>query len=266
MMAEILLTPRELLYIAALLDAPEFIGLSDAFFGMDETEMRHEITVLQLSLAKKGYAEMDFDGGFALKNEVCEVVGVCAACDTLAVVDKNKTSRPQFRELYYASGGLIIKMDEKEGVKVLSPVSNKDILLELIIRDVEFRDSEVLLKNIRISNDVLADVSEQVDESDLSGGIKTLIENGCDELSAEAIVEGLTGGANYYAVAITAFEGTNEGTRSIMLIDTKFGIFRMIPISNDDTDIIQFDALKAGQAKAVLTDFIRTIFENQREV
>ena len=50
------LSPRELLFIAALLDATEFMGVSDAFFGMEDDEIQQEMMLLQTSLEKKGYA------------------------------------------------------------------------------------------------------------------------------------------------------------------------------------------------------------------
>lgn len=266
MMAEIRLTPRELLYIAALLDVPEFIGISDAFYGMDELEMRHEITSLQISLTKKGYAEMGFDGGFTLKNEVRETVDVCAACDTLIVADKNKAAAPQIRELYYAKNGQIIKMDEEDGVKILLPVSNADDLLGVIIRDIKWQANVNLLANVTMSNFILSNATGQLGESDLTEGIKILMANDCDELSARTIINGLIGTSDYYAVSVTVFEGVNEGTNSVMLIDSKDGIYKMTPITKDDTDFVQFDALTAKQAEVSLADLIHDCLIRRGEV
>ncbi|MDR2570297.1 MAG: hypothetical protein LBD23_08375 [Oscillospiraceae bacterium] len=54
MVAEILLTPRELIFMAFYLDADEFYGIGDPFIGMSEKETQAEFSQAQSSIADKG--------------------------------------------------------------------------------------------------------------------------------------------------------------------------------------------------------------------
>ena len=264
MVIKVILTPRELLYIAALQEAPEFVGIADAFYGMNEQEMRLEITALQMSLEDKGYAQMDFNGSFTLRNEVQDTVSVCATCDTFILVDKNKKKSPQMREFYYAKNGQVIRMDEKDGFIILTPISDTEKLLNLVMHDIEWQSEDYLLQNVQLSNNALTYASEQIAGSDLLKGYNILMGNGCDELSARTILEGLSGIANYYAVAITIFKEDNEGTNSVMLIDSPNGIYKLNPIIlEDDTAAIQFDSLTIAQSEKAIADIIHIATLNQ---
>lgn len=156
---ELILSPRELLFISVLLDATEFLGIPDAFFGMEEPEMQQELLSLQSSLEKKGYAEMDFDGSFALKDDVSDMVDVCANCDIFIVVDKNKAGKAQIRELYYVKSADIVKLSEvKEGYS-LTFICDVDGLIKHIAEGVELQyDGASSLKDVRLTNEVLFNV------------------------------------------------------------------------------------------------------------
>ena len=263
MKAEITLSPRELLYIAALLDATEFMGVSDAFFGMEEAEIQQEIRTLQASLERKGYAELDFDGDFALKEDVREMVDICANCDTFIVVDKNKTATSQLRELYYAKAGRIILIQEVEGANQLLPIRDAQELLAHITRDMEWQPSAgAPLRSVKVSNAVLAEAKAQVNSAK---GANILVKHGCDALSAEVILDGLSEQANYYAVVITVFEGALEGVYHVMLLDTPKGLYKLTPMTAGDESVVAFDPLTAEQAELALSDVIRQALPEKRE-
>ena len=261
MKSEITLTPRELLYIAALLEAAEFLGVSDAFFGMEDTEIQQELMNLQTSLEEKGYAEMDFDGSFTLKDDVLELVDICANCDTFIVVDKNKVKKPQVRELYYSKAGSIVKLSESAEGNILSPVSCVEGLLEHISKDMEWQTSDTsLLKDVRITNEILSDVKKKASGTKQSEGVKLLMENGCDELSAKAIISGLIEKSDYYAVIITAFGSEREGVYDVMLTSGENGIYRLTPVDNEEQDAVQFNMLTEEEVRLVLSDVVRSVF------
>ncbi|MDR0273229.1 MAG: hypothetical protein LBI27_07935, partial [Clostridiales bacterium] len=148
-MPEIILTPRELLFISAQLEAVEFLGVSDAFFGMEDGEIQRELLALQSSLEKKGYAEIGVDGEFTLHDSVRETVHICAHCDTYIIADKNKMDKPRLRELYYAKNGKIIILCEEEKDNKLTQISNVDELARKILHGIEWQSSESKLQKIK---------------------------------------------------------------------------------------------------------------------
>ena len=266
MKSNIILSPRELLFISALLEAAEFLGVSDAFFGMDDTEIQQELMNLQSSLEEKGYAEMDFDGSFTLKDDVSEMVDICANCDMFIVVDKNKVNQPQLRDLYYAKSGNIVRLSESVDGNILTLIPDINSLIEHISQGMEFRNTGVSsLKDLNITNEVLAGAKSKAESSDQPGSVKILMENGCDELSAKTIINGLIGKSDYYAVVITVFGSEKEGVYSIMLTSNETGIYKLTPITGEEQDAVQFNMLTATEAKITLTDVIRSAFPSESE-
>ena len=263
--AEITLTSRELLFISATIDAVELLGVSDAFFGMEDTEIQHEITRLQFSLEEKGYAEMDFDGGFTLYNEVREMVDICANCDIFIVVDKCKSKESQIRELYYAKTGNIVKLQEEAGINILTPVPTSYSLLEHISHGIDLKpSSSPLLKNVRVANKTLSEAKAKAYNFDRAESIRLLMGSGCDELSAKTILCGLTEESEYYSVVITVFGGEQEGIYSIMLSSSENGTYRLTPITGEEIDSVQFDVLDASDVKMAIADIIRSAFPPER--
>ena len=266
MKSEIILSPRELLYIAALLEAAEFLGVSDAFFGMDDAEIQHEMMNLQSSLEEKGYAEMDFDGSFTLREDVREMVDICANCDTFIIVDKNKVEQSQLRDLYYSKSGSIVKLSEGADGNILTPMLGTDGLLEHISEGMEWQTPDASsLRDIRITNEILSDVKEKASGIDPLGSVKTLVENGCDEPSAKAIINGLIGKSDYYAVIITVFGSEREGVYNVMLTSGESGIYRLTPIVGEEQEATQFNMLSAAEVKLVLSDIVRAAFPPESE-
>ena len=264
--SEISLSPRELLFIAALLEATEFMGVSDAFFGMDEAEMHQETINLQSSLEEKGYAEMDFDGSFTLKDDVREMVDVCANCDTFIVVDRCKSGKLPLRDLYYAKSGRFVKLSEGADSNVLLPLSGADSLIELISKDIEWQTTGAsMLKDVRITNEILSDAKSKANELDQSVSIKILMDNGCDELSAKTIISGLLGKSDYFAVIVTVFGGEREGVYSVMLTSNENGIYRLVPIADTEQETVQFNMIETTDVKIILTDTIRSAFPSESE-
>jgi len=264
--SEISLSPRELLYIAALLDATEFMGISDAFFGMDDEEIGQEVTMLQTSLEAKGYAQPDFDGGFTIKEDVLEIVDICANCDTFVVVDKNKVDKPQLRALYYAKSGNIVMLKEDKGANILIPISGVDSLLAHIMKDIQWQSSvEASIQSVTISSAILSEAKAEASGFDSSKGVEVLMQSGCDELSATMIMDGLSGKTNYYSVIITVFEGEREGVYNTMLIDTPNGIYKLASITDGDEDTVQFDPITVEQAQTILSDLVGCVLPRESE-
>jgi hypothetical protein len=158
--------------------------------------------------------------------------------------------KPRLRELYYAKNGKIIILSEEEKENKLTQISDVDELEKNILRGIEWQSSESKLQKIKISTGIIA-------EAKTSKGTDILMQNGCDELSAKVIADGLSGKVNYYAVIITVFEGEKDGVYNIMLVDSPSGMYLIQPDGGD----VLFEPLSSQQAEQKISDLIRSSFE-----
>ena len=265
---KITLTPRELLFISALLNGTEFLGIPDAFFGMEDTEIQQVLLNLQSSLEEKGYAEMDFDGSFVLKEDVSDMVDICANCEIFVVVDKNEAGKAQIRELYYVKATSIVKLSESEEGYSLTSINNVDNLIEHIAEGVKLQyDGTPPLKEVKLTNEMLSDIKTKPGNVSQSHRVKLLVEQGCDELSAKTIISGLAGKSDYYSVIITVLEGEKEGVYNITLIASENSIYKITPTTVDgEQEAVQFNMLTAKEAKIAWDEVIRGSIPSERKV
>ena len=110
-MEEMTLSTKECLLAAARLGASKFFGLPDPFYGMTVDEIRRESGELQLSLEKKGYAEVGFDDTFALKPEAASLVGTCANCQSYLMVQLLAPGEKERQLLIYAGEEGLVAAD-----------------------------------------------------------------------------------------------------------------------------------------------------------
>ena len=114
-MEELRLTAQELLFAGAQLGAKVFYGLPDPFYGMTLEKIRREMTKMQLSLAQKGCAELGFDDAFSLKEEVRELVEVCAKCQSYLMVRLTPPGEKTRQLLFYAGEKGVVEIQEQGG-------------------------------------------------------------------------------------------------------------------------------------------------------
>ena len=255
------LTPKELLFIAANLGATEFMGIPDAFFGMEEDDMQQEASAIQSSLEEKGYAEMDFDGDFALLDSISEAVNICANCDVFIAVDVNIVGQVPQRHLYYEKSGSIIKITEDANGYFLSPLdTSKQLAADILQNSTIQMPNSSLLKDASLSNATLIAIKSSKGDA---GNIDTLIKNGCDETSAKAIISGLAEEADYFSITAIVYSGTTEGVYSLMLSIHENGMYSLEPVPStlDEGDgNVMFKSITAGTARLVISNVIRCAF------
>ena len=121
-MTKIVLSPHELLYIAVCLGATEVFGVEDAYYGMNETEIKTTIINLQTALEEREYATANFNGSFEIADNVRTTVEIVAKCERLIVVNDTDT--------FYSKGEKIISLQKSGKACVLSDVPDlaNDIL------------------------------------------------------------------------------------------------------------------------------------------
>lgn len=248
-MSEIKLSPRELLLIATELGAKEFLGVPDAFFGMEASEIKQEIVRLKASLEQKGYGESDFDGGFALNEEIMAVVETCTNCDTFIVVDAKKGDEAQQRELYYTLGDWIVRLQDEGDTVTLTKLEDETALLSGIKHKLQLKNGAEggAPGAVTVPSALLLSL-----QAEAAGGIEPLVELGADERAAQAVCDGLRGRANFYSVIVTVINGAERGVRSVILLDTSQGLYKMSPMGGLEDAGVAFEPVTLDAAEREL--------------
>ena len=113
-MNEMTISARELLFAGAQLGAKMFFGLPDPFYGMTQEEIRREIGQMQVSLERKGYAQLGFDDAFTLTPEAAALVEVCAKCQRYLLVQLTPPEAPAWQLLVYSSEAGLVEAEVQD--------------------------------------------------------------------------------------------------------------------------------------------------------
>jgi len=112
----VVLSPYELLYIAVCLGATEVFGIEDAYYGMNETEIKTIIINLQTALEERKYATIYFDGRFEIADNVRTAMETVAKCEKLVVVNDV--------DIYYSKNEKIINLQKSGKAYALLEIPN----------------------------------------------------------------------------------------------------------------------------------------------
>ena len=251
-MSTIQLNPREMMYVASQIeDAQSLYGITDGFYGMDGADIAAEISNVQLSLTNKDYAEMDFDGNFLVKQEICDIVAICTNRDKYISFDKTKNGSSKIIR-FYIKGDQVIKLTEAEDGYELTSCSYGDIKPGMTAF-VEFGDEKpVEGGKIVLETDALAKIKGLSEFDNPENELKSI---GCSEVNAKIIYEGLTGFANYYAMLVMDFTSAQTEVKSLMFIISDDGIITLAPVFDEDRELIEAHPV----SKAVLSEQLNKI-------
>ena len=187
-MDALILTAKELMYAAFQLGADRFFGLPDPFYGMEPEEIRREIGELQLSLEKKGYAQLGFDDVFALKAPVKEFLETTALCDRYVMLQGEGHDAAPLTVLYCREGCRALLRQDAQQLTLTEPAARdmKDSIARALggAFDTDGAPQAVLL-----SEEVLT--AAQLAAPDDPQQAQTLLTGqGCGEQTAALLVQG----------------------------------------------------------------------------
>ena len=202
-MCDLKLTAKELLFAASCLGAQTFFGLPDPFWGMDETDIALELTELQLSLEKKGYASVGFDDAFKLSLDAKELVSVCANCEQYIMADLTSPGSLSKSPLFHVCDGKAVRISEEKGSLTLRSIKPSEIA-GLIWKEMSCpEDDSISSTQTYILPYQCIAKAQELAESAPNRAVSLLVNEGCPEQLARILLEGFSRKAHFCSVSVT---------------------------------------------------------------
>lgn len=252
-MQELQLNSRELLYIASLFDVDELYGISDGFYGMDEAEIAAEINNIKKNLNDKGYAEMDFDGNFAIKEEVMNLFEVCVKQDKYISFDKVQKSNNSVIRVYIKDNR-VVKITGDNNLYTVQESNVNNIKSDIL--DFVNWSEETQLPNEEetfVENEVLKRVKNMSEFDDPENELKLM---GCSSLKSKILYSGLIGEAEYYSMLLIDFTVETQDVYSLIFINSTNGVLLLKPDLESEKEGIKLSTVEQAEISKKITDAI----------
>lgn len=184
-MDEISITGKALLYLAAMLGAPEIWGIADAFYGETDEEIIQDTRLIQDRLIDQNYADLDFNGEFQANEELMAAVRVCADFDRYISTEIRDRATVRKNRLFFTKDGKTIRIQDSGDELTLYAMEEPDIPDEImgLYPNPVFLNSGC--KPVSISMRELVRIKKGQKEQE------KLLARGCCEQMASALCEGL---------------------------------------------------------------------------
>lgn len=261
-MQELQLNSRELLYIASLFDVDELYGISDGFYGMDEAEIAAEINNIKKNLNDKGYAEMDFDGNFAIKEEVMNLFEVCVKQDKYISFDKAQKSNNLVIRIYVKDNKVVKITGDNNNYTVQESSINSikgDVLDFVNWCD---KTQSPIEEETFVENEVLKKIKDMNEFDDPENELKLM---GCSSLKSKILYGGLIGEAEYYSMLLIDFTVETQDVYSLIFINSTNGVLLLKPDLESEKEGIQLSTVEQAEISKKITDAICEYIPNAVE-
>lgn len=252
-MQELQLNSRELLYIASLFDIDELYGISDGFYGMDEAEISAEINNIKKNLNDKGYAEMDFDGNFAIKEDIMSLFEVCVKQDKYISFDKVQKSNNLVIRVYVKDNRVVkITGDNNNYIVRESAVNSiKSDMSDFV--DWSEESQSPVEEETFVENELLRKVKKMNEFDDPENELKLM---GCSNLKSKILYGGLTGEAGYYSMLIIDFTAESQDVFSLIFINSTNGVLMLEPDLESEKERIRISTVSQAEISKKIADAI----------
>lgn len=245
-MKQLIMTPRELIYLAAQTQAQQFFGLADPFWSMTREELRAAIPEIQSSLVHRGLADMDFNGIFLPRSDVMDLITCCAECSRHLAVDM--VEQGVFHKLFAYKGA--------QAASLLRPVSAEQVSLEsadIAMLKKQLTELPGWFTGATASGEpqtVTFSTLAKAQQAKTSTETRKLLTVG--DNTAQIIMDGFSGVGNYYAFTLSDF--MSRDVASFLCLNSPTGSLRMIRASLEDQDAWTFAPISWDDARdSILT-------------
>lgn len=247
-MEEMTLSTKECLLAAAKTGAKKFFGLPDAFLGMTAAEIRQEREELQLSMEKRGYAEVGFDNAFVLKPAAAELIGLCTGCDSYLLAQYIVPGNRK-RQLVLYAGQDGFACARLCGDDVTLGRAEESVLPQMLLEEVRPTASgSAPPVSARVKQEDLARV-QHLAMDDPASAAEGLTGRGCPAQIAAVLVQGFRMEAGRFAFFRTDLQ--KRTLRQMIVLQSGDGAVCMT-LADEDEDLWDAQYLPDGVTAEVL--------------
>lgn len=259
-MENIILSPKEFLFLCAGMGASEVYGIIDGYKDVNQADPDGELRLIQQSLEIKGYIESDFDGNSSVRSDVVEHVVVCAACQKLITFDSQTKYTGQGNVVYYVSDDKIVKSVRKDGDYHLSYINVEDISAD-IKNAIQLEKTDVAksFDKVHMPQRDLEKIKKLV-SSDNKAAAKREMQKYFDPAVSDIVLSAIEKQENFYSLTAADFTLSDDSVRSIMLINSSAMNIKMQPIVVDLRTEIEFEAINEEAVSNAVDALLELVF------
>lgn len=262
-MENIILTPKEFLFLCAGMGVTEVYGIIDGYKDVNLSDISTEIRMVQQSLESKGYIESDFDGNSSVRSEVIAYVAACATCQKLISFDCQMKSGDKTNIVYYFSNEKIVKSMRKDGEYHLSYVSAETINDEIKNGiKLDLIDSPQKFNKVHIPQRELDKIKKMVLTDDKKAAIIAM-QKYFDANFTNVILSSFEKKENFYSVVAVDFTSKDDNVKNIMFINSSIANIKMQPIVVDLKTEIEFEEIEENTIFNVIDNHVNLIISKQ---
>lgn len=235
-----ILDEKELLYIAAAINAKGFFGIPNAYFALSDKQIREAADKVRISLENKNYAVSDFDGNFQINSDVCGLVNACTSTKTYLNVTGKKNDDDAFIAFYYGNGRCVKMTKCKDGYE-LDYISPNDVY-DTVMSRICFFDGEAE-NRVKIPYDYIASLD--------SVSVDDLMKIGCGYDMARLLSGALGGSPDTKVVSVTALDFAHRQSEDFILLSNGKNTVRAEP---DNENEMVFRVITSEEIKNKIHD------------
>lgn len=240
-MAEYCLTAEEVLYLAAVAGADMFYGVPDTLSGLSDQELKLKVVEVEDSLGKKGYLNEDFDGNKSVPPGLMKLIERCGNSERFICFEKSRLGEPDYACMYFMSGQEAWKM-ESGSQYVFSETLFANIPKE-IGQGIELKEAERKAGDcFCISMDEMEKTANLARRGSADKGAELLGNAGASEFAAKAVINGILGKTDYYALLFMELENEFEPGYSVQFLSGET-LVAMECVIQEDEDFIKFSMI-----------------------
>ena len=262
-MENIILTPKEFLFLCAGMGVTEVYGIIDGYKDVNLSDISTEIRLVQQSLENKGYIESDFDGNSSVRSEVIAYVATCAMCQKLIAFDSQMKSGDKTNVVYYFSNEKIVKSTRKDGNYHLSYVNAVDINDE--IKEgikLDLVDAPQQFNEVHIPQRELDKIKKMVLSNDKKTAIIAM-QKYFDANFTNIILSSFEKKENFYSVVAVDFTLNDDNVKNIMFINSNIANIKMQPIVVDLKTEIEFEEIDEQTIFSLIDNNLKLVITEQ---
>lgn len=221
-MAEISMSPKELMFLAANLGAKNFYGVKDPFHGLTRSEVLAERPDIMMKLESRGLLSMDFDGNVTVAPVCTEIVNTCAFCDIFISIGGIDPEGNTIGLVYYSKDNKTVLL-KKEIDKVILSMVDKSNITEGILKAAFAKEVDT---DERTAPFVLApNVLGQIADIPENEAVALLTEKDCPDKMTRILVNGLKKRGKL--VILEYVDLVRRKAESLICVSTKEGMIQL---------------------------------------